>query len=60
MRFILLVCFVIQRAMTNRIALGLGLFFCALFALSFVFGLELHIFVGRRLLDMINFLAFWR
>jgi len=46
--------------MTNRIALGVGLFLCAFFALSFVLGLEWHIFLGRKFMDLIRLIAFWR
>ncbi len=52
--------FVIRRAMTNRIALGLGLFLVALFALNFAFGLEWHVFLGRKFLELIRVIAFWR
>ena len=52
--------FAITRAMTNRIALGLGLFLLALLALSFALGLDWHIFLGRKFLDLIRLIAFWR
>jgi hypothetical protein len=46
--------------MTNPFALGLGLVLAALIALNFVLGLEAHVFLGRKLLDLIWLLAFWR
>lgn len=46
--------------MTNRIALWLGLVLVALVALNFALGLEWHIEVGRRFLDLIRVLAVWR
>ena len=46
--------------MTNRIALGLGLLLIVAFALNFALGLEWHVYVARKLLDLIRLLAFWR
>ncbi len=46
--------------MTNRIALGLGLFLVAFFALNFALGLDWHIYLGRKFLELIRALAFWR
>ncbi len=46
--------------MTNRIALGLGLFLAAFFALNFALGLEWHIFWGRKFLELVQLIAFWR
>ena len=50
----------ITPAMTNRIALGLGLFLVVAFALNFALGLEWHVYIARRLLDLIRLIAFWR
>jgi hypothetical protein len=58
--FNLRLSFAIRRAMTNRIALGIGLFICAAFALSFVLGLDWHIYLGRKFMDLIRLIAFWR
>ena len=46
--------------MTNRIAVGLGLFVVGLLALNFALGLEWHIFIGRKFLDLVRAVAFWR
>lgn len=46
--------------MTNRIAVGLGLFLAGLLALNFALGLEWHIFLGRKFLDLVRLIAFWR
>jgi hypothetical protein len=48
------------RAMTNGIAIGLALAIVALFAASAVMGWDLHIFLGRKLVDLIDWIAFWR
>ena len=52
--------FVITPAMTNRIAIGLGLFIIGFLALNFALGLEWHIFLGRKFLDLVRAIAFWR
>ena len=46
--------------MTNRIALWLGLVLVALAALNFALGLEWHVTLGRKFLDLIRLIAFWR
>ena len=46
--------------MTNRIALGIGLFLCVFLALNFALGLEWHIYLGRKFMDLIRLIAFWR
>ncbi len=46
--------------MTNRIALGLGLAIAAILTLDYVFEWGVAVFLGRRLLDLINLIAFWR
>ena len=46
--------------MTNRISLWLGLVLVGLLALNFALGLEWHVFVGRKFLDLIRVIAFWR
>ena len=45
--------------MTNRIAVFLGIVILAVIAANFIFGWELHIFWGRKLADLIHWLAFW-
>ena len=52
--------FAIRRAMTNRIALWIGLVLLALAAVNFALGLEWHLSLGRRFLDLIRLIAFWR
>ena len=46
--------------MTNRIAVGLGLVLLGLIALNFALGLEWHIYLGRKFLDLVRLIAFWR
>lgn len=46
--------------MTNRIAFGIALLVVAVLALDYALGLGLGLFLARRLLDLIQFLAFWR
>jgi len=46
--------------MTNRIAIGIAVIVIAVFALDYVLGLGFAIFLGRRLLDLINLVAVWR
>lgn len=46
--------------MTNSIAIGLGLFIIAAFAVNFAMGWDGHIFLARKLADAIEWLAFWR
>jgi hypothetical protein len=47
--------------MTNKIAIALGLFILAIFALDYyVIGADIHIFLGRKLGDLIEYMAFWR
>ena len=46
--------------MTNRLAIVLGALLLIGIALNFYLGWELHIFLGRKLLDLIEYLAFWR
>jgi hypothetical protein len=46
--------------MTDRLALILALCLAALVAANFVWGWELEIFLGRKLADAIDWLAFWR
>ncbi|MEO9827309.1 MAG: hypothetical protein ABJF50_23135 [Paracoccaceae bacterium] len=46
--------------MTNRIALGLGLFLALAFVVNYALGLEGHIYLARKFLDLIRLLAFWR
>ena len=52
--------FAIRQPMTNRIAVGLGLVLIGLFAVNFALGLEWHIFLGRKFLDLVRVIAFWR
>ncbi len=46
--------------MTNRIALGIGIFLGVLLALDFVLGLGIFLYMARRLMDLIEALAIWR
>ncbi|PTX56217.1 hypothetical protein C8N43_0870 [Litoreibacter ponti] len=47
--------------MTNKIAIALAALIFAILMLDvLVFGWDLHIFLGRRLLDLTEYLAFWR
>lgn len=46
--------------MTNRIAFGLGAFIVLFLALSIGLGLDWHIFLARRFLDLIEWMAVWR
>lgn len=46
--------------MTNQIAIGLGLVIVAFLGVSIGFGLDWHIFLARRFLDLVDVLAFWR
>lgn len=46
--------------MTNRIALGIGIFLGVVLALDYVLGLGILVFLARRLLDLIQTLAVWR
>ena len=46
--------------MTNRIALGIGIFLGVLLALDFVLGLGIFLFLARKFLDLIQALAVWR
>ncbi len=46
--------------MTNRIALGLGIFLAVALALSYALGLEWHIYIARKFLDLVRLIAFWR
>jgi len=46
--------------MTNKIAIALGLAILAFISLSFYLGWDLHIFLGRKFADLIEYLAFWR
>ncbi len=46
--------------MTNRLAIILGAVVLFALALNFYFGWEHHIFLARKLMDLIEYLAFWR
>ncbi len=47
--------------MTNRIAIGLGFTIVAGLAIDyFMFGGGVPVFLGRRLVDVLEFIAFWR
>ena len=47
--------------MTNKIAIALGLLIIGIFCLDwFVFGWDLHVFLGRKLGELIEYIAFWR
>ena len=46
--------------MTNRIALGLGAAILAFLALDFALGFGWSVFLGRKFLELIRLIAFWR
>ncbi|WP_413719950.1 hypothetical protein [Silicimonas sp. MF1-12-2] len=46
--------------MTNRIALGLGAFILAFLALDYALGLGWGVVLGRKFLELIRLVAFWR
>jgi hypothetical protein len=47
--------------MTNRIALGLGVTLLGLFCLdAFAFDWTASLFLGSKLVDFIDYIAFWR
>lgn len=47
--------------MTNRIAIWLGLLIVAVFAVdAFAFDGTLPVFLGRKMFEFIDWLAFWR
>ncbi len=47
--------------MTNRIAIALALVILALFAIdAYAFGGALPVFLGRKGLDFLEWIAFWR
>lgn len=47
--------------MTNKIAISVALVILFIFALDyFVIGADIHIFLGRKLGDLIDYIAFWR
>lgn len=47
--------------MTNKIALGLALLLVAVFAVdAFAFGGGLPVFLGRKGIEFLDWLAFWR
>ncbi len=46
--------------MTNKIAIALGLLIVSLLVLNAVMGWEAHVFLGRKFIDLIEYLAFWR
>lgn len=46
--------------MTNRIAIGLGLTILAFLATSIGLGLDWHIYLARRFLDLVDLLTIWR
>ena len=47
--------------MTNKLALIIGLIIVSIFAADlFYFGWNLHLFLGRKMVEFIEYLAFWR
>ncbi|WP_167740195.1 hypothetical protein [Parasedimentitalea huanghaiensis] len=47
--------------MTNKISLVLGLMIVSATAIDlFLFGTSHMVFLGKRMLELINWLAFWR
>lgn len=49
------------RAVTDGLALWIGIVIVGVIAADlFVFGWDLHVFIGRRLDELIEYVAFWR
>jgi hypothetical protein len=46
--------------LTNKLAVYIGIVLAALLFANFFFGWELQIFLGRKLLEFTEYLAFWR
>lgn len=46
--------------MTNRIAIGLGLFIGLLIALNFALGLDGHLYLARKFVLLLEWIAVWR
>lgn len=46
--------------MTDKIAIYLGIAFAALIAANFILEWEFEIFLGRKLIELTEYLAFWR
>jgi len=47
--------------MTNKIAIALAILIGGIIAADlFVFGWDLHIFLGRKLMVLTEYIAFWR
>ncbi len=46
--------------MTNQVAIGLVLLIVAALGANFWLGLDAHIFLGKKFVDFIEWLAFWR
>ena len=50
-----------KRRMTNKIAIGLGLFVFAAFAVdAYVFDGEMPVFLGKKIFEFLDWIAFWR
>jgi len=48
------------RSLTDKIAIYLGIAFAALIAANFILEWEIEIFLGRKLIELTEYLAFWR
>ena len=46
--------------MSNRTTFGLAFLIAALFALAFLIVDQPHVFLGRKFLDLLQWIAFWR
>lgn len=46
--------------MTNRVAVGLFLVLCAAFGLAWLFVDQPHLFLGRKFIELVHWIAFWR
>jgi hypothetical protein len=46
--------------LTNKLAVYLGIVIAAFLFANFFFGWELQIFLGRKLIELTEYLAFWR
>ena len=46
--------------MTNVVAYWIAGIILAVLVANFALGLDLHVFLGRRFLDLVQWVAFWR
>lgn len=46
--------------MTNRLAAVLAILVCALLILNFYMGWQVHLFLARKIVELTEYMAFWR